>query len=135
MFKIRVYYEDTDCGGVVYYANYLKYFERARTEFLREQELSVAEHMKKNLFFVVARVEIDYKFPAKYDDLLLVETRVGQTARASFFLEHTILNEKSRKIIVEGKVKMACINEKGSPTRIPDDVWRSLKIKDTDNFG
>ena len=122
MFKVRVYYEDTDCGGVVYYANYLKYFERARTEFLRDQGISITEFMDKGRFFIVARVEIDYKFPAKYDDVLQVETRVGQIKRASFFLEHTILNGKNGKVIVEGRVKMACINKDGKLTTIPDEV-------------
>ena len=67
MLKIRVYYEDTDCGGVVYYANYLKYFERARTEFLRDQQFSITDFAKKKQFFTVARAEINYKFPGVLD--------------------------------------------------------------------
>ncbi len=64
--EIRIYYEDTDCGGVVYYANYLKYFERARTDYLEQRGLSVAQLMKEGTVFMVVHAEINYKSPARY---------------------------------------------------------------------
>ena len=66
--EIRIYYEDTDCGGVVYYANYLKYFERARTQYLEERGLSVAGLMNEGTVFVVVHAEVDYRSPARYGD-------------------------------------------------------------------
>ena len=76
-FPIRVYYEDTDAEGVVYYANYLKFLERARSEWLREHNLPAAELAnQQNLIFVVARVEIDYLFPARLDDLLIASVEL-----------------------------------------------------------
>ena len=68
--EVRIYYEDTDCGGVVYYGNYLKYFERARTQYLEERGLSVAELMKEGTVFVVVHAEVDYRSPARYGDRL-----------------------------------------------------------------
>ena len=71
---IRIYYEDTDCGGGVYYGNYLKYFERARTQYLEERGLSVAGLMKEGTVFVVVHAEVDYRSPARYGDRLIIET-------------------------------------------------------------
>lgn len=72
--KIRIYYHDTDCGGVVYYANYLKYMEEARTEFFEQRGLSLKELTKNQTLFVVIRQEIDYKTPAFYGDILEITT-------------------------------------------------------------
>jgi acyl-CoA thioester hydrolase len=80
--EIKIYYEDTDCGGVVYYANYLKYFERARTHYLEERGLSVAGLMKEGTVFVVVHAEVDYRSPARYGDWLVIETVVSENGRA-----------------------------------------------------
>ena len=85
---IRVYYEDTDCGGVVYYANYLKYFERARTEYMELRGIFIPDCLKLGFFFVVAHQDIDYKSPAFYADILNVETRVSKVSSASFRQEY-----------------------------------------------
>ena len=83
---IRIYYEDSDCGGIVYYANYLKYFERGRTEYLESRGIFVKECLAKGFSFVVAHQDIDYKAPGRYGDILNIETRVSKISNASFFL-------------------------------------------------
>ncbi len=89
-FPIRVYYEDTDAGGVVYHANYLNFFERARTEFLRQYNFSQQELFAKSIAFVVRRIEIDYRFPARLDDLLSVETTISEVKKASIIFKQNL---------------------------------------------
>ena len=98
---IRIYYEDTDCGGVVYYANYLKYFERARTQDLEERGLSVARLMKEGTVFVVVHADVDYRSPARYDDRLSIETVVSDMTAASFTFSHVIRERESQRVVVE----------------------------------
>lgn len=124
--QIRVYYEDTDTGGVVYYANYLKYFERARTEYLRGIGIDILDCMKENIFFTVVRAEIDYKYPARYGDLLEVETNLISLNKASFELENVIKKEESEKLIVQGSVKLVCLDEKWKMRRLPDEFMAKL---------
>jgi acyl-CoA thioester hydrolase len=76
--EVRIYYEDTDCGGVVYYANYLKYFERARTQYLEDRGLSVAGLMQAGRVFVVVHAELEYRAPAYYGDTLEIETTIPE---------------------------------------------------------
>jgi acyl-CoA thioester hydrolase len=77
--EIRIYYEDTDCGGVVYYANYLKYFERARTHYLEERRLSVADLRDQGTQFVVVHAELDYRSPGRYGDTLVIDTTLADS--------------------------------------------------------
>ncbi len=81
--EIKIYYEDTDCGGVVYYANYLKYMERGRTEFLAERGVSVKGLMDEGTIFVVTRAELDYKSSARYGDTIVMETRYRLERKSS----------------------------------------------------
>ncbi|MCD6035511.1 MAG: 4-hydroxybenzoyl-CoA thioesterase family active site [Rickettsiales bacterium] len=124
--QYRVYYEDTDAGGVVYYANYLKFAERARTDMLRDasihQSTLMAEH---NIAFVVRRAELDLKKPAKLDDLLTVTSTVSKMAGASFHVEQDItLNGISLATI---QVQVACVEAANfRPTRIPDNIIKAL---------
>ena len=124
--KIRIYYEDTDCGGVVYYANYLKYFERARTEFIRERGIDLAKLMEEGFLFTVSRAEVDYKAPAYYGDMLHVVTELAEVARASFTFSHTITRDGDGKRIVEGRAKLVCVKEGGKPVRLPDELQKAL---------
>jgi acyl-CoA thioester hydrolase len=86
--EVKIYYEDTDCGGVVYYANYLKYMERARTEYLAGKGFAVRKLMDEGTIFMVLRAEIDYKSPAKYGDTIVIETWVRDVTRATMVFEH-----------------------------------------------
>ena len=108
--NIRIYYEDTDAGGVVYYANYLKFAERARTEFLRDMGVDQSELTQKTgLFFVVRHAELDIKKPVKLDDLLEIETHITKTSKASFYMLQEI--KRDDEILVNIHVKIACVRE------------------------
>jgi acyl-CoA thioester hydrolase len=122
---IRVYFEDTDAAGIVYYANYLKFAERARTDMLRDLGVSHADMMKRDgLVLVVRRCEVDYLKPAKLDDLLTVETEVAKLGGASVDLRQRVL--RGHEILAELKVLVVCIGQDGRPARIPDYVRRAL---------
>ena len=115
---IRIYYEDTDCGGVVYYANYLRYFERARTQYLEERGLSVAGLMKEGTVFVVVHAEVDYRSPARYGDWLVIETVVSDRTQASLTFSHVIRERESRRVIVEGSARLAATDGNGKVKRL-----------------
>src|SRR5688572_11474021 len=122
---IRVYFEDTDAAGIVYYANYLKFAERARTDMLRDLGVSHAEMMKRDgLVLVVRRCEIDYLRPAKLDDLLTVETEAAKLGGASVDLRQRVLRDG--EVLAELKVLVVCIGQDGRPHRIPNYVRGAL---------
>lgn len=124
--EIRIYYEDTDCGGVVYYANYLKYFERARTEFIRNLGIDLAGLMETGYLFTVSRVEVDYKSPAYYGSVLLITTELSELTHASFSFSHSITIKENSKIVVNGKAKLVCVGKDGRPTRLPESLRNKL---------
>ena len=125
--EIRVYYEDTDAGGVVYYSNYLKYFERGRTEYLRDRGLSVGEMARLGFVFPVVHLEIDYHAPALHDDLLRVETVVLEIRRSSFILAQQVLRAIDGKLLADGKVKLACVGPGMKPRRLPEEIIQAMK--------
>lgn len=120
--EIRIYYEDTDCGGMVYYANFLKYFERARTEYLRDRGIEVAAYAAVGVLFVVAHVEIDYRAPARYNDLLSLESEIVDVTRTSLTFSHTAARRRDDQDIAEGWVRLVCVNERGKPHRLPEEI-------------
>jgi acyl-CoA thioester hydrolase len=119
--KIRVYYEDTDFGGVVYYANYLRYMERSRTEYLRERGVDLLEYHKNGFLFAVIEAHLKYHRPAKYNDLLDVQSRVTDLTFVTLTFETAIDNE-SHERLVTGAVKLACISTDGKARRIPREI-------------
>ncbi len=127
---IRIYYEDTDCGGVVYYANYLRYFERGRTEYLRARGVSPAGLLEKGILFVVKKVEVDYLAPARYDDLLVLETEVSAISKTSLTFGQTIRKEGLETVIARGNVLLVMVDKKGKPSRIPEDLKAALLAGD-----
>jgi acyl-CoA thioester hydrolase len=116
--KIKVYYEDTDAGGIVYYANYLKYLERARTEFLLEKWINVAEYHNKGYLFAVVSVDISYKRPAKLGEIIEVATEVSEITNATINFKHEIFRDDT--LLIEANVKLACITKDGKPRRLPE---------------
>jgi acyl-CoA thioester hydrolase len=126
VFQVRVYYEDTDAGGVVYYANYLKMAERARTEMLRTGGLEhgrlLAEH---GVSFAVRRCEADYRRPARLDDVLDVETRVAEAGGASVWLDQVV--RRGTTELVRLKVQLACVARDGRPARFPPPILAALR--------
>jgi acyl-CoA thioester hydrolase len=128
---IRIYYEDTDCGGVVYYGNYLKYFERARTQYLEERGLSVAGLMKEGTVFVVVHAEVDYRSPARYGDTLVIETVVSDMTAASFTFSHVIRERESQRVVVEGSARLATVNGSGKVKRLDKAMVAALQSSPT----
>ena len=121
LWPVRVYYEDTDSGGVVYYANYLKFMERARTEMLRsfgfEQDRLIAE---QGVIFAVHSLSIQYKKPAVFNDELIVKTIISDCGRASFDFSQSVVRASDDTLLCTAEIKVACINaEKFTPTVLP----------------
>lgn len=125
--EIRVYYEDTDAGGVVYHSNYLKYFERGRTEYLRDRGFSVGELAGRGFVFPVVHLEINYRAPALHDDLLRVETEVLEIRRSSFTLAQQVLRAIDGKLLADGKVKLACVGPGMKPKRLPEEIIQAIR--------
>jgi len=124
---IRIYYEDTDCGGVVYYANYLKYFERARTHYLEERGLSVVGLLKEGTQFLVVHAEVDYRSPARYGETLTVETTVTQVGRTSVTFAHVIRERASQRLVVEGSAKLVTVDLQGKVKRLEKSLVDALQ--------
>ena len=110
-----IFYHDTDCGGVVYYGNYLKFFEEARTLYMQERGISVAALMQQGLYFVVARQEVEYKYPVRYADVITVDTKIVEVSDIKIVFENTIKNQQGR-LCTKGKTTLVCVNASGSPT-------------------
>ncbi len=124
--RVKIYYEDTDCGGVVYYANYLRYFERARTEYFAERGISIREYMEQGITFVVVRAEIDYKSPARYGDILIIKTEIEDLRRISLVFNHEVRRKGEDSLLVQAKVRLACLNKEGKLSRLPKPVLEIL---------
>lgn len=117
-FPVRVYYEDTDLAGIVYYANYLKFIERARTEWVRELGVDQARlKAEEGIVFAVRRVEADYLHPARFDDELLVETELEQMTGARMVLRQTV--QRDGEHLFAAIVTLVAIGPTGAPARIP----------------
>lgn len=121
-FNYRVYYEDTDAAGVVYYANYLKFYERARSDFLRELNISQSNLANdQKIIFVVRKCQIEYHFPARLDDMLAVEVKISEINKVSLTMIQKIT--KSSQLISELTVELVCLNSQTfKPTRLPKNL-------------
>ncbi|MFK5912771.1 MAG: tol-pal system-associated acyl-CoA thioesterase [Woeseiaceae bacterium] len=128
LWPIRVYYEDTDAGGVVYHTNYIKFMERARTEWLRNIGVEQDELRKKYaVIFAVRSVNIDYMSPAKFNDELMVASTVTKKGKASITIEQEIT--KAEQIICKGIVKVATLDDTSlKPKAMPNDLFEIIKI-------
>ena len=126
-FAIRVYYEDTDAGGIVYYANYLKFFERARTEWLRELGINQQSFLQQKLGFVVRKVEMDNLASAKLDDLLEVKSTIITLKRASLVFQQQITNQ-AQQVLCTAKIRVACVDfSQHKPCAIPESILGAFK--------
>ena len=123
---VKVYYEDTDAGGVVYYANYLKYLERARTEALNSIGLSNLQIKEKfGALIIVKSCNIEYKKSARLEDELKIRSFIKSITKTSFFMNQFIT--KNEDAIVESKVHLVFVNEKGKPVKVPDLIFDNFK--------
>ncbi len=125
--NIKIYYEDTDCGGVVYYANYLKYFERARTEHLLSHGTSVAALQDQGIYFLVTHTEVFYRSPARYGETLEIETVASASRKTDVTFSHTIREETSRRLIVEGSATLVTIDARGKVVKRPNSLLAMLQ--------
>ncbi len=122
--SVRVYYEDTDLAGIVYYANYLKFIERGRSEWLRSLGIDQVALKQAGQVFAVRRVEADYLRPARFDDLLTVETTLAQASAARIVVEQTVLRDGA--VLFTARVTLACLDAAGRPVRLPAQLARLL---------
>ncbi len=126
-YSVRVYYEDTDAGGIVYYANYLKFFERARTEWLRALGINQTKFLEQKIGFVVRKVEMDNVASAKLDDLLEVNSTITTLKRASLVFHQQITNQ-AQQVICTATVRVACVNfQSTKPVAIPESILGAFK--------
>lgn len=123
--SVRVYYEDTDLAGIVYYANYLKFIERGRSEWLRALGIDqVALKQDSGHVFAVRRIEADYLRPARFDDLLSVETALAQATAARIVLDQTV--RRGADLLFAAQVTLACLDALGRPVRLPKGLALAL---------
>lgn len=125
---VRVYYEDTDAGGVVFYANYLKFMERARTEWLRalgiEQDVLIAEH---NVLLAVTRVEMDFRRPARFNQRLAVTARLAERRKASLVFDQEIRGHDDDVVYCSGKIRVACLDAiRFRPRPLPESLLTEI---------
>lgn len=124
--RSRVYYEDTDVGGIVYHANYLKYMERARTEWLRSFGIEQHDLLGKHIGLVVTKMDINYHASAKLDDLLTIQSKVLELKKASVIFEQSIFNTDN-KLLISAHVRVACIDLiKMKPKAMPENILGEL---------
>jgi len=120
IWPIRVYYEDTDLAGIVYYANYLRFIERARSEMVRAAGIDQVEMKAQGLVFAVRRVEADYLSPARYDDQIEVRTRLDRVKGASFDMPQEVW--RGETLLFQARVSVVVLNAQGRATRLPADI-------------
>lgn len=126
---VRIYWEDTDAGGVVYHASYLRFFERARTEWLRGQGIAQADlRAQLKVLFVLNRIEVEYLKPARLDDLLDVQSQLVELKRASFVVDHHILRAADGVLLARGQARAVCLEENSfKPHPIPKEIHHLLR--------
>ncbi len=126
--ELKIYYEDTDAGGIVYYANYLRYFERARTEFLEQRGLKISELAKKGIIFVVVDVATKFHSPAQLGDVLQIETILSELKKVSMVFDYTIKRKSDLKVLVTGKTKIAVISPERKVIKLPEEIFNKLTL-------
>lgn len=126
-FPVRVYYEDTDAGGIVYYANYLKFFERCRTEWLREMGIEQDTFLEHSVGFVVKAVDMRNHKPALFNQKLSISCQIVELKKASVRFEQHIYNENN-DLLVSANVRVACVQlEQMKPIAIPAPIFREMQ--------
>ena len=124
--SVRVHYEDTDLAGIVYYANYLKFIERGRSDWLRDLGIDQVAMKDGGHVFAVRRIEADYLRPARFDDLLAVETRLVQMTAARIVVDQTV--RRGDEALFAARVTLACLDGAGRPVRLPRALAHALAI-------
>lgn len=125
--EIKIYYQDTDCGGVVYYANYLTYFERARTEWFEKNGVNIKGYADGGIHFVVRHAEAEFISPAVYGDTIIVHTHLESTAGVKIVLSYKIEEKVSRRLLVTGKTTLVCVDDNFKPRRLTEEIIGKIK--------
>ncbi len=132
--NVRVYYEDTDAGGVVYHARYLQFMERARTDWLRQlgfEQMQLRDH--QGVLFTVRRADVSFVYPARFDDLLTVTAGLVHRGRASLDFQQEVLQASDGTPCCRARINIACVDaERMRPTRIPQDLMNALPLETAD---
>lgn len=118
----RIFFHDTDAGGIVYYGNYLKYLEEARTEFLEGKGLSVKTFHERGLIYAVSKCSINYRSPARYGEVLLCGAELKEATAVKLIFNQTIHEKGTKRLIAEAEVTLVCLNKDFRPTPIPEDL-------------
>ena len=124
--RAKVYYADTDAGGVVYYANYLRWLEMARSDWLEQTGTSVAEFVRQGILFAVVRVEIDYHLPAVLGDEVEITVEPDQVRRVRFTLRQNVYRCSDAAKLVSAKITVACLTPEGKISSVPQELRREL---------
>ncbi len=127
--RTKVYYADTDAGGVVYYANYLRWFEMDRCELLEELDMPVAEFARQGFLFAVARLEIDYHLSAKLGDELEIQTEIERVRHVRFTVQQTVIRVADGEKIATARVMLACLSPEGKITPLPKHLASALAAR------
>jgi acyl-CoA thioester hydrolase len=122
----RIYYHDTDAGGIVYYGQYLCYLEEARTEFLEKRGLSVELFKERGFVYVVRQCNVSYRSPARYGDTVLCDAQLKKMGASQLIFDQTVKDKKDGRLIIEAEVSLVCLNMDFKPTAIPDDLREKL---------
>jgi len=127
LLRVRVYYEDTDAAGIVFYANYLKFFERARTEWLRTLGFNQSELVGRTArVFVVHSLDMNYRKPARLDDLITIRSRITRVGRASMHFAQRA--ERDGELLADGGIQVCCVDTAQlRPSELPGDILAKLK--------
>ena len=125
-YKIKVYYEDTDASGRVYHSNYLKYLERGRSEFLYKLDYNHQNLMQsQNFYFVVKHIDIDFKLPAYFEDILNVKTTINEISKVKIIFHQSIFREKD--LLIDSEILVTPVNNKGKIQKIPIEMLKNLQ--------
>ncbi len=123
----RVYYHDTDAGGVVYYGNYLKFLEESRTEFLEKKGLSVAAFHERGFLYAVSECNVKYRSPARYGDTLICEANLKDLTAVKLIFEQKIFEKQTKRLIVEAQVTLVCLNKDFKPSPLSEELQSKLR--------
>jgi len=129
--EIKIYYQDTDCGGVVYYANYLTYFERARTEWMESKGLSIKNLSEEGTLFVISHAEADYKSPARYGETIIIDVEPGGEPGIRTDLKYIIKEKISGRLLATGKTTMVCVDKNMRPKKMPPEIKEKMCAGET----
>ena len=126
-FTVKIYYEDTDAGGVVYYANYLKFLERARSEAIYSLGYTNSSILERfGVLLIVKSCNIEYKKPARFEDTLEIISEIKSFTKTSFLMKQSIL--RNNKIISDAEIHLVSVDKNGKPLKIPEDLKKKLEI-------